>query len=497
MRCTGEPRVRREPQCHEWSAAFQSMLVRTSGHLGPFLPDALPSATGALKSDDGQSSRKTLHYINDLTNTLTCDSPFHSKAHSNGFTTDVLKASIIESPGELQALAMVILMIRMLSSPHLNLFACQGLCWVPWWDSKLHPPVEHDRWFQSTFNVSHATGGNSKDYFAYILRNATGYEGHDATPQNSGDILGTFAAVATSPAAGGQNKRAAISFRIQDFQFCDREPSSNYEDLSRFWYDNRHDPSFMISGRPFPDAACKKNRTTGVWAGNCNCDRDASMTWANPAVLNLRKSVLLEAIGRYPTLDVEIDYLRSPILYNVSMTPLRQRRQLTQGFLKDVKAALGQRRLGVRIPPDLSLLDDLGIELQAQTELLDYVTASIDYNSFMPAASDFVAMRRAFPGKLLWEVSGFEGLGAESDNCSSPGHWRLSDEQLATIAHQAFALGSDGISAFNFECKPACRIACLFRMWSEPTFAQTIAILRTWAALGTRRLECESRRSRR
>ena len=124
MRCTGEPRVRREPQCHEWSAAFQSMLVRTSGHLGPFLPDALPSATGALKSDDGQSSRKTLHYINDLTNTLTCDSPFHSKAHSNGFTTDVLKASIIESPGELQALAMVILMIRMLSSPHLNLFAC-------------------------------------------------------------------------------------------------------------------------------------------------------------------------------------------------------------------------------------------------------------------------------------------------------------------------------------------------------------------------------------
>ena len=83
-----------------------AMLVRTAGHLGPFLPDAPPS-TDALKSDDEQSSPKTLHYINDLTNTLTCDSPFHSKTHSNGFTTDVLKASIIESPGELQALAMV------------------------------------------------------------------------------------------------------------------------------------------------------------------------------------------------------------------------------------------------------------------------------------------------------------------------------------------------------------------------------------------------------
>jgi hypothetical protein len=224
---------------------------------------------------------KTLHYINDLTNTLSCDSPFHK--HGAPFTTDILRASVLESPGELQALAM-------------------GLCWVPWWNSKLQPPMTHDRWFRSTFNVSDPP---TTDYFAYILRNSTGYSKPDVTPQNSGDILATFASLATS--VEGQNKRAALSFRIQDFQFCDREPSQNYEDLGEFWFEHRHDPAFMISGVPFPDANCKKNRATGAMAGPCNCDRDASMTWMNPAVRHYRQNMLLEAIATYPTLDVEVD----------------------------------------------------------------------------------------------------------------------------------------------------------------------------------------------
>ena len=146
------------------------------------------------------------------------------------------------------------------------------------------------------------------------------------------------------------------------------------------------------------------------------------------------------------------------------------------GFVSAVRGALrtGQR-LGVRVPPNFQQLDDLGVDLQMLVgvappgydghttpqgsagqhgeELIDYVSAGINFYSFQPANSDFAAIRAMLPDTLrvLWEISGFEASGAQSKNCSSAGHWRMSAEQLATLALQAYTLGADGISAFNFE----------------------------------------------
>ena len=85
--------------------------------------------------------------------------------------------------------------------------------------------------------------------------------------------------------------------------------------------------------------------------------------------------------------------------------------------------------------------------------LIDYVSAGIYFWSFQPANSDFAAIRAMLPDDLLvlWEISGFSAGGAQFKNCSSAGHWRMSTEQLATLALQAYTLGADGISAFNFE----------------------------------------------
>ena len=86
--------------------------------------------------------------------------------------------------------------------------------------------------------------------------------------------------------------------------------------------------------------------------------------------------------------------------------------------------------------------------------LIDYVSAGINYFSFQSANSDFAAIRAMLPDTLmvLWEISGFEANGAHNlKNCSHAGHWRMSREQLATLALQAYTLGADGISAFNFE----------------------------------------------
>ena len=374
---------------------------------------------------------KTLHFINDLTNTMTCTSPFHKRSDPSGFTTAVLDASVRESPGDMQALA-------------------PGFSWVPWWDSKLVPPTEHVKWYMQTFNIS-VGGPTDHSFFAYVLRNSTSYRGNDATEQNSGDILGKFSQIAR-----GAGQRAALSFRIQDFQFCNRPASSNTEDLSKFWWDNRHRTKAMISGEPFNDTACKKNLQTGVSVGRCNCNLMASMTWIDSAVRENRQGLLLEAIAKYPELDVEIDFLRSPDLFNQTTTFFLQRRAIMQRFFTTVKSAMiNGRRLGIRVPPLMKQLDGLGIDLQQlqQEHLVDYVTAGINFNSFLPAFSDFTTMREILPRPfpLLWEVSGFEGRGVETGNCSAYGHQRMSNEQLSTLAAQAYALGADGISAFNFE----------------------------------------------
>ena len=85
---------------------------------------------------------------------------------------------------------------------------------------------------------------------------------------------------------------------------------------------------------------------------SCDCARVASLSWSNPSVVSARLHLLLEAIALYPTLDVEVDFLRDPVLFNTTTTTFRERRAILRGFLGAVRGALrtGQR-LGLRVPP--------------------------------------------------------------------------------------------------------------------------------------------------
>ena len=114
-------------------------------------------------------------------------------------------------------------------------------------------------------------------------------------------------------------------------------------------------------------------------------------------------------------------------------------------------------RLGVRIPVSVSLQADLGVDLAAlaadSAVKLDYALAGIDYFSFLASFSEFAATRSVVPRPFLlyYEVSGFESPGKQLPGCAVAGHARLTDEQLATVARDAYAQGADGISAFNFQ----------------------------------------------
>lgn len=164
------------------------------------------------------SEQKILHFNNDLTNTRTCTSPFHQQG--GPFTSTVLNGSISETKG-------------LGISTHL---LAPGLGWVPWWNSSIVPPEQHSQWMKSQFNLSDVDSG---DFFAYVLR--------------GGDILEEFITTATI-----HDMRPSLSFRISDTQFCKRPISSLYEDMSQFWYDHRHEASFMVFGNTskFNDTCC-------------------------------------------------------------------------------------------------------------------------------------------------------------------------------------------------------------------------------------------------
>ena len=61
-------------------------------------------------------------------------------------------------------------------------------------------------------------------------------------------------------------------------------------------------------------------------------------------------------------------------------------------FFKAVRAAMPQpRRLGIRVPPTLSVIDALGLDLSqlSRAGLIDWVVAGVHYFSFMAQASNF------------------------------------------------------------------------------------------------------------
>ena len=51
-------------------------------------------------------------------------------------------------------------------------------------------------------------------WFAYTLRNSSGYTGHDATPQNSGDILGVFESVLRAREGVREGARDGVKARV-------------------------------------------------------------------------------------------------------------------------------------------------------------------------------------------------------------------------------------------------------------------------------------------
>ena len=79
-----------------------SSMTSDSSRAPQMPPPGTYRITAPLKADDGgtatplpsPAAAKRLHFINDLTNALTCTNPFHKRGDPLGFTTAVLDACV-------------------------------------------------------------------------------------------------------------------------------------------------------------------------------------------------------------------------------------------------------------------------------------------------------------------------------------------------------------------------------------------------------------------
>eukprot|EP00038_Savillea_parva_P003571 m.127558 g.127558 ORF g.127558 m.127558 type:complete len:555 (-) comp11212_c0_seq1:3725-5389(-) len=360
-------------------------------------------------AQSARTGNKTLHFNNDLTNTYSENSTFHEKGQP--FTGDTIRGAVAET-------ASVGITTHLLSP---------GFCWVAWWPSTYAPLQAYHDWMVSTFGPPPSLNSTGAAIFSYAL--------------SGGDIIKDF--VTAAHAAG---ERPSITFRINDMQSCDKTPIENYGMLSKFWYDHRNDPDIMYA-KAFNDTCC--------WHHTCPCecyDGSASMVLDAEPVLTDRRALMLEILHMYPGIDFEIDFERWDRVFRPDKTTTSSRQAIIVGLLRDLRAAMSPgAQLGLRVPPDLALLDSIGVNLvNLSTDpaiKLDYATLGVSYFSMIASTSDFAKIRNTVDIPLYFGVTNLLTQNAQHRSNSE----LLTNEMLATVAMDAYSLGADGLSTFNYE----------------------------------------------
>lgn len=151
---------------------------------------------------------------------------------------------------------------------------------------------------------------------------------------------------------------------------------------------------------------------------------------------------------------LELDFLRMASIFNVSRTTLDQRCQMMRGLLQELRRAIpATTKLALRIPANRQLLSELGLSRPSEwVGSVEYVQAATDFYSRLASDTEFLWLRQQIPletSPLLWEVTSMSLPMQPHGDCRS-GQDMMTAEQLRTYALDAFELGADGISAFNF-----------------------------------------------
>lgn len=350
--------------------------------------------------NSGKVPYRTL-YSNDLTNTLTCVSPYHKAGEP--YRPEMLDAAVDETAGRVE--------VHMLEP---------AVGWVPVWQSTVCPAAEHYAWLRATYGATPDSLG------AYVL--------------GGGDVVADFIARCRS-----HELIPFISFRMND-QHCKQFVDSESFDTSANWgiplcinrFYKEH-PEYRLG----PDIGDRNQRVHN---------------WAIPEVREYKFRLIKELCENYDFEGLQLDFMRHPSFFRTDETSLEERVEIITSFVRRVRDLLdrkmgagGRRWLGVRIPCLTKFHGDLGLDVVALEEAgVDFFNLSASY--FTIQHSELRAIRERIEGATVY----FEmthclargvAIGKGGDNTTNR---RVSDEQFYTSAHLAYAAGADGLSLFNF-----------------------------------------------
>jgi hypothetical protein len=360
---------------------------------------------GSLRFSQGASAPLKapfrLLYSNDLTNTLSCVSPFHKARQP--FRKEMLEATIDEVAG---------------TGVDVHLLQ-PGLGVTPLWKSKVQPLDEYAAWLKETY-------GHKLDQYTQAVVNGT-------------DLIQTFL-----DRCRLRGQSPFISIRMNDAHHKENVDKKKGEkmtgsvsmSINKFYYDH---PEYRL--------------VPGSLSG-----KDLVLNWAVPEVRAQKLALLQELCENYDLDGLELDFLRTYSYFRLAETTSEQRASIMTAFVKEVRALLDRtardsrrRWLSVRVPCYTDAFDPLGIDLRAFTSAgMDMVNASSHY--FTTQQHQLATIRKqAANASVYFELCHtlWKGEKVAVGYDVFP-YRRATREHLHTAAHLAYARGADGISLFNF-----------------------------------------------
>jgi hypothetical protein len=340
-------------------------------------------------------------YSNDITNLLTCVSPYHRKGEP--YRPEMLDASIDETAGRVDAHILQ-----------------PGFGWFPMWQSKVYSPNEHYDWIRERYGMEPDCMGQ------YLL--------------DGGDFVADFI-----KRCRHHGQIPFIGLRLNDTHAKDFIDSKRLDARARWWlplplsrFYEEH-PEYRLG----PDLEDRNQRVHN---------------WIHEETREFKFRLIEELCQNYDLDGIELDFMRHPSFFKVEETTSEERREIITSFVSRVRKTLdesgqnGQHRwLGVRIPCLPRLHDTIGIDVQ-ELEKAGVELFNLSAYYFTIQHTGLGPIRKKVQDAAVY---------LEVTHCLARGHAigkggdattnrRVMDEQFFTSAHLAYQRGADGISPFNF-----------------------------------------------
>lgn len=340
-------------------------------------------------------------YSNDLTNLLTCISPYHRKGEP--FRPEMLDASVDEAAGRVDAHILQ-----------------PGFGWFPMWQSKVYSPREHYDWIRERYGMEPDSMGQ------YLL--------------SGGDFVADFI-----KRCRHHGQIPFIGLRLNDMHAKDFIDSRRLDAHARWWL-------------PLPLSRFYEEHPEYRLGPDLDDRNQRVHNWIHEETREFKFRLIEELCQNYDLDGLELDFMRHPCFFKTEETSSEERREIITTFVSRVRKVLDQsagknrhRWLGVRIPCLPQLHDSIGIDVRdlekAGVELFNLSASyfTIQHTGVAPIREKI--QDAAVYLELTHCLARGPAIGKGGDATTNR---RVLDEQFFTSAHLAYQQGADGVTLFNF-----------------------------------------------